>query len=178
MESDAIPPYIRQFVIAIAKCMGLVIIVPVTAAVLFSQSVMATVALIPSMLLIEYGAAPIGIALGLHPAFVLLVLISMALGITLCMFDIFDTIGQHSERVAQFLARSEEKVKQSTLISTYGIYGLIPCVLTLGLYVCPPVAWAFAWPRQRSIILIMGGFIAISVILILITLGVFSIIFH
>ena len=101
----------------------------------------------------------------------------MALGITLFLFDLFDTLGRHSERVARFLARSEEKTKQFTYLSKYGIYGLIPCVLTLGLYVCPPLSWALAWRRDYSIILTMGGFIVISIILILITLGLFSIIF-
>lgn len=178
MTSDAIPLYIRQFIGAIVKCVSLVLLIPCAAAFLFSQSIPATLAVITSTLIIEYGAAPIGIGLGLHPAFVLLVLTSVALGITLCMFDIFDTLGMHSERVARFLARSEEKAKQYPYLSRYGIYGLVPCVLTLGLYVCPPLSWALAWRRDRSILLIMGGFIGISVILILLTLGLFSIIFR
>jgi hypothetical protein len=107
-----------------------------------------------------------------------MVLTCVALGITLFLFDLFDTLGRHSERVARFLARSEEKAKQSTLLSKYGIFGLVPCVLTLGFYVCPPVSWALAWRRDYSILLIMGGFIAISVVLILATLGLFSILFH
>jgi hypothetical protein len=102
----------------------------------------------------------------------------VALGITLFLFDIFDTLGRHSGRVATFLTRSEEKVKQSRFISNYGIYGLVPCILTLGFYVCPPVSWALSWRRDQSVILIMGGFIAISAILIVVTLGLFSVIFH
>jgi hypothetical protein len=178
MDSNTIPPYIRPLTGAIAKGVTLVLIIPCAAAFLLSQSVPATLALITSTLIIEYGAAPIGIGLGLHPAFVLLTLTSVALGITLFLFDLFDTLGRHSGRVAQFLSRSEEKVHQSALISKYGIYGLVPCVLTLGFYVCPPFAWALAWRRDRSILLIMGGFTGISVILILLTLGLFSIIFH
>jgi len=178
MECDLIPPYIRQLTGAILKCVGLVIIIPAAAALLFNQSLQATLALITSTLIIEYGAAPIGIGLGLHPAYVLFVLTCVALGITLFLFDLFDTLGRHSERVARFLARSEEKTKQFPYLSKYGIYGLVPCVLTLGLYVCPPLSWALAWRRDYSIILTMGGFIVISIILIFITLGLFSIIFH
>jgi hypothetical protein len=178
MESDAIPPYVLPFISAIAKGVGLVLLLPIAAAYLFSQPVPATLAVITGTLIIEYGAAPLGIGLGLHPAFVLLVLTSVALGITLFLFDLFDTLGRHSERVAWFLARSEEKVKQSTILSRYGMYGLVPCVITLGFYVCPPVSWALAWRRDHVILLIMGGFIGISVILILATLGLFSIIFH
>ena len=177
MENDAIPPGIITVARMVAQCAGLVFFIPVAAAYLFSQPVPATFALITSTLIIEYGAAPIGIGLGLHPAFVLLVLTCVALGITLFLFEMFDTLGRHSERVARFLARSEAKVKQSTFLSRYGIYGLVPCVIVFGFYVCPPVSWALAWRRDQSILLIMGGFIAISVVLILITLGLFSIIF-
>ena len=67
MEYIAIPPYIRQLTGAIVKCVGLVVIIPVAAAFLLSQSLPATLALITSTLIIEYGAAPIGIGLGLHP---------------------------------------------------------------------------------------------------------------
>ncbi len=177
MNRSPLPPYVRNLVLAISKGIVLVVVLPLVAAIIFSQSPAATIALITTTLIIEYGAAPIGIGLGLHPAFVLLVLTSVALGITLFLFDLFDTLGRHSERAARFLLRSEEKVKQSKLISKYGIYGLVPCVLTLGFYVCPPVAWTFAWRRDASIVLIMGGFIAISGILILVTLGLFSVIF-
>jgi len=177
MDIPAFPLYIRPVIGATAKCVGLVLLLPLTAAILFSQPLPATLALITSTLIIEYGAAPIGIGLGLNPVFVLGVLTSVALGIILFLFDLFDTLGQHSERVARFLARSEEKAKQSELLSKYGIYGLVPCVLTLGFYVCPPVSWACVWRRDYSIFLTMAGYIAISAILILATLGLFSIIF-
>jgi hypothetical protein len=178
MECSPHPLYVRNLVVAISKGLLLVVVLPLVAAIIFSQSPAATIALITTTLVIEYGAAPIGIGLGLHPAFVLLILTFVALGITLLLFDLFDTLGRHSERVARFLLRSEEKVKQSKLISRYGIYGLVPCVLTLGFYVCPPVSWALAWRREYCIVLIMGGFIAISGILILVTLGLFNVIFQ
>jgi len=178
MESVAFPAGFCQLTGAIARCVGLVLLIPFSAAFLFSQSIPATLALILGTLVIEYGAAPPGISLGLHPAFVLLVLICVALGITLFLFDLFDTLGRHSERVARFLARSEEKSKRSVLLSKYGIFGLVPCVLSLGFYVCPPVSWVLAWPRDLSILLIMGGFTAISFVLILATCGLFSVIFH
>ena len=178
MEYSPLPPYMRNLVVAISKGIGLVVVLPLVAAIIFSQSPAATITLITTTLVIEYGAAPVGIGLGLDPAFVLLVLTCVALGITLFLFDLFDTLGLHSKRVARFLLRSEEKVKQSKLISKYGMYGLVPCVLTLGFYVCPPIAWALAWRRDYCILLIMGGFITISGILILVTLGLFSVIFH
>lgn len=178
MECGPFPPYLRNLTCAVTKGLILVVVLPFATAIIFTQPLPSTAALITSTLVIEYAAAPIGIGLGLHPAFVLLVLSSVALGVTLFLFDLFDTLGRHSERVARFLARSEEKVRQSKLISRYGMYGLVPCVLTLGFYVCPPVSWALGWQRDYAIVLIMGGFIAISGILILATLGLFSVIFQ
>src|SRR5512137_1829446 len=127
MECSPLPPYMRNLVVAISKGIGLVVVLPLVAAIIFSQSPATTITLITTTLVIEYGAAPIGIGLGLDPAFVLLVLTCVALGITLFLFDLFDTLGRHSERVARFLMRSEEKVKQSKLLSRFGIYGLVPC---------------------------------------------------
>jgi hypothetical protein len=178
MICSPLPPYVRNLVVAITKGIVLVVVLPLVAAIIFAQSPATTIALITTTLIIEYGAAPIGIGLGLDPVFVLFVLTCVALGITLFLFDLFDTLGRHSERAARFLLRSEEKVKQSKLISKYGMYGLVPCVLTLGFYVCPPVSWALAWRRDYCLLLIMGGFIAISGILILFTLGLFSVIFQ
>jgi len=178
MKCSPLPPYAQNLVVAISKGIVLVVVLPLVAAIIFAQSSAATITLITSTLVIEYGAAPIGIGLGLPPGFVLFVMTCVALGITLALFDLFDTLGRHSERVARFLLRSEEKVKQSKLISKYGMYGLVPCVLTLGFYVCPPVSWALAWRRDYCIVLIMGGFIAISGILILVTLGLFSVIYR
>jgi len=178
MESIAFPPGFCQITGAIVRCAGLVFFIPFAAAFLFSQSMPATLALITGTLVIEYGAAPLGIGLGLHPAFVLLVLTSVAPGITLFLFDLFDTLGRHSERVARFLARSEEKSKRSVLLSKYGISGRVPCVLTLGFYVCPPLSRVLAWRRDLSLLLIMGGFTAISSVLILATYGLFGVIFH
>jgi hypothetical protein len=178
MKCSPLPLYVRNLVVAISKGIVLVVVLPLVTAIVFTQSPAATIALITTTLVIEYGAAPIGIGLGLDPVFVLFVLACVALGITLFLFDLFDLLGRHSERVTRFLLQSEEKVKKSKLISRYGMYGLVPCVLTLGFYVCPPVSWALTWRRDASIVLIMGGFIAISGILILVTLGFFSVIFQ
>ena len=169
--------YLRFLAVSVIRGVLLVVVLPLFAAILCAQPLTSTSALITSTLVIEYGAAPIGIGFGLHPVFVLLVLVSVALGITLFLFDLLDLLARHSERVARFLARSEQKAKQSSFFSRYGIWGLVPCVITLGFYVCPPVAWACAWRRDSAVLLIMAGFIAISGVLILATLGLFSIIF-
>ena len=111
MECSPLPPYVRNLVVAISKGIGLVVVLPLGAAIIFSQSPAATIALITTTLVIEYGAAPIGIGLGLDPAFVLLVLTCVALGITLFLFDLFDTLGRafKTGSTVPFTIRRESK---------------------------------------------------------------------
>jgi uncharacterized membrane protein len=177
MEAGTIPDYLVPLLGAIIKAIVLVVVIPLTIAFLFTIPIPSTLALITSTLIIEYGAAPIGLGLGLPPVFVLCVLVCVALGVTLGLFDVFDIMGEHSERVSQFLKKSSERAKQSSFLTKYGIYGLVPCVVTLGFYVCPPVSWVLGWRRDRSIFLIMAGYITISIVTILATMGLFSLVF-
>ncbi|MCJ7742070.1 MAG: hypothetical protein MUO95_05210 [Methanoregula sp.] len=177
METGAIPHYLLQLCGAITKALVLVVVLPLITAFLFTIPIPSTLALITSTLVIEYGAAAVGIGLGLHPLFVLYVLVCVALGVTLALFDVFDIMGEHSERVSRFLKKSSERAKQSSFLTRYGIYGLVPCVVTLGFYVCPPVSWVLGWRRNKSILLIMAGYITISIVTILATMGIFSLVF-
>jgi thiol:disulfide interchange protein len=133
-------------------------------------------ALITGTFVIEYGAAALGIGLGLPPLYILYVLVCVALGVTLTMFGIFDVLGVYSKKVSRFLKKSEERAGRSLFLKKYGMYGLVPCVITLGFYACPPVSWVLGWPRNRSILLIMAGYITISIVTLLVTMGFFSII--
>jgi hypothetical protein len=177
METGIIPDYLVPLLGAIIKALVLVVVLPLAAAFLLSIPIPSTLALITGTLIIEYGAAPIGLGLGLHPVFVLYVLVCVALGVTLVLFDIFAIMGEHSERVSRFLKRSSDRAKQSSFLTKYGIYGLVPGVMTLGFYVCPPVSWVVGWQKTRSILLIMAGYITISIVTILATMGIFSLVF-
>ena len=177
MEAGPIPDYLVPLLGAIIKALVLVVVLPLTIAFLFTIPLPSTLALITSTLIIEYGAAPIGLGLGLPPVFVLCVLVCVALGVTLALFDIFAIMGERSERVSRFLKKSSERAKQSSFLTKYGIYGLVPGVMILGFYVCPPVSWVLGWPKNRSILLIMAGYITISIVTILATMGLFSLVF-
>ena len=176
METGTIPRYLPDLVGAIAKAFFLVLVLPLTPAFLLNIPLSSTLALITTTLIIEYGAAPIGIGLGLPPLFVFYVLVCVALGVTLALFDVFDILGEHSERVSRFMKKSSERAKQSSFLEKYGIYGLVPCVMTLGFYICPPVSWVLGWRRDLSILLIMAGYISISIVTILATMGIISIV--
>jgi hypothetical protein len=177
MEAGTIPDYLVPLLGAIIKALVLVVVLPLAVAILFTIPIPSTLALITSTLIIEYGAAPIGVGLGLPPVFVLCVLVCVALGVTLALFDVFDIMGEHSGRVSRFLKKSSDRAKQSSFLTKYGIYGLVPGIMILGFYVCPPVSWVLGWPKKRSILLMMAGYITISIVTILATMGIFSLVF-
>ena len=177
MEDTAPARYFRHIGPAVAIFLLTGIVLPLLPVLILNQPLGSTLALMTSTFVIEYGAAPIGIGLGLHPALVLYTLVCIAIGVTFLLFGIFDTLGTHSKRVAEFLEKAKNRAGGSKFISRYGIYGLIPCVMTLGIYACPPVSWILGWDRTRSIVLILTGFILISVVTILASIGILRIFF-
>jgi len=174
MGDDTYIHYLEHVAGAVLKLVLIGIALPLLPLIVLDIPLPAALALMGSTFVIEYGAAPVGIGLGLPPAYVLFMLTCIALGVTLFLFDIIDTLGEHSERVKTFLDRSAKLGRKSTMLSKYGIYGLVPCVMTLGFYACPPVASVFGWKRDLSLLMIMAGYTGISISTVLLTLGIFD----
>ncbi len=174
MEDETVSLHPGHIWPGIAELLVLAVILPVAVAFVFGYSPPPVLALIASTLVIEYGAAPVGLGLGLPWPFVLFTLCCVALGVTLFLFSAIDTLGERSERVRNFLQRSAEKGRKSRILTKYGIYGLVPCVITLGFYICPPVAGVFGWKRNLSILMIMAGYTGAAIATTLLTLGIFN----
>jgi hypothetical protein len=169
LSASIITSFLARLTGAISKGIMLALVIPLAAALLFALPAMPTLTLIGTTLLIEYGAAPFGIGLGLPPFFVFFVLTFVALGVIIALFDLFDSISDHSERVRNFLDRSKKRADESKILSRYGIYGLVLVILTLGFYVCPPIAWVCGWDRRRSILFTMTGYCIVTAALIVAT---------
>lgn len=116
-------------------------------------------ALIGSTLLIESGAPVAGVALGLPPGVVLILVCSVALGVVLLIFTLLDTLDADSPRVSNLLERVRQRYIRSKTLQTYGIYGLVPGMVILGFMICPPIAWLVGWNRRQAVLLMMLGFI-------------------
>ncbi|MCX6698012.1 MAG: hypothetical protein NTV84_10800 [Methanoregula sp.] len=175
METGRTPNYLQHPGLTPVKFVGFTVALPIVLAMLFTIPGISTLALITTSLIIEYCAAPVGIGLGLQPVFVIVVLTSAALAVTPLSYDIFDTLGTSTLRVVRFLLRSKQRAERSKILSKYGINGLVPCVMILGFYACPPIAWVVGWLRNYAILLTMAGFILISRVTILATPGVIRI---
>lgn len=169
--------FLRHIIAALARVVLIAIVLPLLSAVIFGFPLMPTLALIGSGFVLEYGAAPVGIALGLTPLFVFWVLICTEIGIFLGLFDIFDSIGHTSPLVADFLEKTRNPVNQSTLLRRYGILGLIPCEILIGVYANAPVSWVLGWEKYRSLGFTMAGYIPSLVLTILATPGLLGISF-
>jgi uncharacterized membrane protein len=157
---------------ALGRGILLILILPLLPALIFGYPLMPTLAMIGSSLIIESTAAPVGIALGLSPLFVFYVLVCTEAGIFLCLYDIFDTIGHTSEPVARFLEKSRQYAHGSATIEKYGILGLIPCVILIGVYANAPLTWVLGWREDHALILTIIGYLPMLVITIWLTIGV------
>lgn len=153
-------------------CSILCFAIPVSLSVVINAPVAKTLSLIASTFALEYFAVPVGIALGLNPAFVLIVMTFVALSIVRLLVKVFDTVGERSKRVSDFLAKSRRKAQSSKLIRKYGMYGLVPGAALFGFYVCPAIAWVLGWRKDYAIFLIVAGFVLTCIIMLLATLGI------
>jgi uncharacterized membrane protein len=169
--------FLRHIAVALAQGLFITVVLPLIPAFLFVYPLMPTLALIGSGFLIEYGAAPVGIALGLTPLFVFWVLMCTEIGIFLFLFGIFDSIGQTSPMVAGFLEKARHFVHRSSLAERYGILGLIPCEIVIGVYANAPVSWVLGWNKYRSLAFTMIGYLPSLALTILATIGLIGALF-
>ncbi len=172
MESGVPPRFLPSLCITVTRGLLLVVILPLVPVFLSGISLSSSLALVASTLVIEYGAAAVGVGLDLPPVYILYVLMCVASGVILTAFDMFDMLSEYSPRVAGFLKKSEERAHRSAILTKYGILGLIPCVFILGFYVCPAVSWVLGWRRDLSILLTMVGYISAIVLTLLATIGI------
>jgi uncharacterized membrane protein len=156
---------------ALGRGILLILILPLLPALILGYPLMPTLAMIASSLIIESTAAPVGIALGLSPLFVFYVLICTEAGIFLCLYDIFDTIGHTSEPVMRFLEKSRHYADGSPMVQKYGILGMIPCIVLIGVYANAPLAWVLGWREDHALVLTIIGYLPMLVITIWISIG-------
>jgi uncharacterized membrane protein len=166
--------FLKKTGAALGRGVLLILVFPILPAILLGYSLTATLAMIGASLLIESTAAPVGIALGLSPYFVFYVLVCTESGIFLCLYDIFDTIGHTSPRVAGFLEKSRHVADGSPTVKKYGILGLIPLEIVLGVYANAPVAWVLGWREDHSLLLTLAGYLPQLIITIAICVGLIS----
>lgn len=159
--------YIVFFGIAIPLLIGIIAGIPE------SQ----IIAMVSSTFLLQATASPVGVALGLSPTVILVVMTSFALGMVLGILEICDTFAQTSEKVRNWLKKVENKMQKAQVIYKYGSVScmFISWIPGLGLYSTPVIAWLFRWKRLPSAFFTVLGFFLVSVFFLLLSMGVITI---
>jgi len=162
---------------ALGVCVLLALVLPIVSAYLLGLSLVSVFALIASAFLIEYGAVPIGISLGLPSLYVLCAVTCIEAGIFLGIYGIIDAFGQTSKRVAGFLEKIKTISGRSKMFDRFGIFGLFPCEILLGVYICAPVSRLLGWQKGRSFAITMAGYCVAATMTTLATLGLIRVFF-
>jgi uncharacterized membrane protein len=171
MERAAVMRNLRLTGRALGWFALLALVLPLAAAYLLRLSPGPVIALITSAFLIEYGSIPVGIGLGLPSLYVLCAATVIEAGIFLGIYGILDTAGQTSKHVAWFLLKTKSLAERSKMFDRYGILGLFPCEILIGVYLCAPASRLFGWQRERAFAVTMAGYCVAAVATMLATLG-------
>jgi len=126
MDRAAVLAAAQRIGVALAACIIPSIVLPLGAAILLGLPLAPVYGLIASAFLIEYGAIPIGIGLGLPATYVFCAATAIEAGIFLGIYGVLDLIGHTSKRVAGLLSRVHAIATRSRMFDRYGILGPLP----------------------------------------------------
>lgn len=162
----------RVFEVSALACLFIVILPSILAAA-FGVSPAQALGLVGSTFVLECFAIPLGIGLSLPAVYVFPTVVSAGIGIFILTLGTFQILGSQSRRLVDFLLKWRGRVSP---VQKYGIYGLIPGAVLLGLYGCAATAWALGWGLRQSTLLTTLGFVLVSTVFLLSSIGIFRII--
>jgi len=170
---------IRRGFRAIAIAFVVATLIPVVLGLLLSVPVGRVLGLIVSTLLLQANAAFVGLSLDLDPAFVLVVMTFVEIGIVLAIYEILDAFAEQSERVKRFTKSTEEKMKRYPILHKYGAVTLIvlPMLPVIGLYSSVVIGWLLRWNKLHSVFFVTLGWVLVTGFLLLVALGFVRVIF-
>ncbi|WP_292392579.1 small multi-drug export protein [Methanoculleus sp. UBA303] len=179
MDGSKVIDGIRKGVMAIAIAFVIATLIPVLLGFLFSVPTGKIFTLIISTLVLQANAAFVGMGLGLHPLFILVVMTLVELGIVLAIYEILDTFAEQSERVQRFTKSTEEKMARYPILHKYGAVTLIilPALPVIGLYSSVVIGWLLRWNKVQSVFFVTLGWVIVTGLLLLVALGFVRVVF-
>jgi uncharacterized membrane protein len=134
--------------------------------------------LVASIFVLQPLAVAIGLGLGIHPVQVMFIMVSFGITIIVILFGICDMFAERSEWLHKHLKKIEAITQKSEMFRKYGIYTFIPFIWVpgIGLYGCVMIAWLFKWRSARAGVIILAGWILAALLVLLTSIGIFSII--
>lgn len=164
---------------AVAAIVIFILAVPFVLGVTSRLDPPAVITLIVSTLLLQAGAAAVGLGFHLHPFVVLALVTSVAAGVMFAIFELSDLLAARWARFNGLLRKVDEKTREVDYFRKYGVLTLIPIIWIPGiaLYGTPVVARLFQYPRMLSVICMLIGWMIASGIVMAMALGVVSLAF-
>ena len=134
--------------------------------------------LVASIFILQPLAVAVGLGLGIPPVQVMLIMMSFGISVIFILFGICDMFAERSEWLHQHLKKIEAITEKSEMFKKYGIYTFIPFIWVpgIGLYGCVMIAWLFKWRSARAGAIILAGWILAAFLVLMTSIGIFSII--
>jgi uncharacterized membrane protein len=163
---------------ALAIAFAGVVVVPLLVGFFSGIPVHYVLGLVGSALVLQTVAAGVGIGLGMPPLSIVLIMISFAVAVICALFALCDALADKSARLAAFIAKMDELTKRSRLFKKYGVLMLVPFIWIpgVGLYGCALIAWLFNWRGPGTIGLMLTGWLAAVVIVMLATVNLITLV--
>jgi uncharacterized membrane protein len=157
----------------------LTLILPLLLGLILGVSPYMVFALIISTLALQAAAALVGLGFRLHPATILLLMTSVAIGCMYGIYELCDLFAEYSPRIMKWLQKIDERTLKVPYFRKYGLIMLIPIIWIPGisLYGSPLVGWVFHWNRWLSLLCMVIGWMVATVVVITTSLGLIHLVF-
>ncbi len=146
---------------ALLLFIGIAVVLPLLIGAVIGVSSAEILAMVTSTLLLQAAAPPVGMAMGLSPAVILVIMGCFAVGMVMAIFEICDGLSASSEKVRNWIDKVSKISDKHPLIKKYGAVSccFIAWIPGIGLYGTPVIAWVFKWKRLPSLIFTVSGFL-------------------
>ena len=146
---------------ALLLFIGIAVVLPLLIGAVIGVSSAEILAMVTSTLLLQAAAPPVGMAMGLSPAVILVIMGCFAVGMVMAIFEICDGLSASSEKVRNWIDKVSKISDKHPVIKKYGAISccFIAWIPGIGLYGTPVIAWVFKWKRLPSLIFTVSGFL-------------------
>ncbi|MBP1928869.1 putative Na+-dependent transporter [Methanolinea mesophila] len=151
----------QRIMLALLFLIVLSLAVPLIFGAVLGVDAAVILAFIGATFALQAASPPIGLAFGLSPWFILLIMAFFALGIVVAIREACDALALVSTRVRAWIARLEQKTEKHPFIKRYGAVSciMIAWIPGIGLYGTPVISWILRWKRVPSLLFTTLGFV-------------------
>jgi len=178
MKSPSPPSGWLQVVQVAAFFLGGILVIPLALGISSGVTLHSTLGYVGSILILQPVAVAVGVALGIPPAPILLIMLSVGISVIFIILGICDLFAEKSAWLRSHLDKVDAIARRSTLFQKYGIITIIPFIWVpgVGLYGCVLLAWLFHWRGVKGIGIILAGWMLAALLVLGASLGAMEII--